>query len=911
MFFFNGLGHKVKRSLGLDDTSTQSYRLPVTKDQSSYNQQFFNSTLADAAPYLPAQQRSSSQAFLPAANDSRQPPASDQNPNTINSDSTVATSSRAGIVNRSTNSETSMRNANGMSSLGASMSSTSAPLNPRTQSTIETAIVLSQQSALVQSAESTAVVQSHNHGQTSDNFITVSSSSIPVVSQEMSEVAKVALKQAEVFIKQEEWEKAIKACDRALSINPMVAEAHKLMGNVLQYMGNPADSISCYVEALVLNPHYPEVYANLGTVYSTLEDWEQAFSYYCKAVELKPDFQGGYRHLVKAWKRLGQPKEDLSAIRQAMKVVPEIFAPEEHCQMGNHLLNQGKEEDAIACFNTALNQQADCTQAHQSLAKVLEKQGNWEQAVKHYTQVLDASAPSTKTTTPNTNAPSPRKPTPISGNITDTSDSEALAISVDSLVSLARSYVQHDNFEKAINHYKNALSLDPKASEIYRELADVLAQTGQKEQAAESLYRVVMLKSDWVTPSRCVEVGDKLLVQKKSSKALDCYKQALQIDPQCIPARQKIDSVLTAARQAQVNATTDETDVLMAQAGGALPKKPNAVTEADDSATQVMAMQAHKEGETLAKQEKWQEAAEAYRRAIELNPEFSWSHHNLGNVLFELEDWQGAADAQQQAIALNSEFFWSHAVLGDALSKMFQWTEAANAYQKALDIDPHCQQVICKLADVLKTCGQASIDQASALYMQGSEAEDSEEKIYREALALNPEAIDIYLKLARVLVKQDRLDEAIFACQTARQFSPSNIDILSMLSEILRQKEQWNDAATCLHDALLIEPNNHVLHFSLGELWSHSGNLEKAVEAFQKSIAINPSNHWAHQALGNVYSWLGKADTAVMAYQKALEIDPNFAEAYKQMGDALTNLGKGEDASIAYSKALEINPSVL
>ena len=79
------------------------------------------------------------------------------------------------------------------------------------------------------------------------------------------------------------------------------------MGNVLQYMGNPVDSISCYIEALVINPQYPEVYANLGTVYSTLEEWEQAFEYYQKAIDLNPEFVGAYRHLVNAWRQLNQP----------------------------------------------------------------------------------------------------------------------------------------------------------------------------------------------------------------------------------------------------------------------------------------------------------------------------------------------------------------------------------------------------------------------------------------------------------------------------------------------------------------------------------------------------------------------------------------------------------------------------
>ena len=399
MFLFNGLGQKIKRSLGLDDTGQPPYRkTPVRKDQASYNQQFFNATLAESAPYLPRQQPSAAKGLLSAA----QPEPPMPHPSSSRNDeapphSPPKSNHHDNAVNRLEDSEMVMRTMNGMSNLGASMASNSGQLNPRTQTALETAIVLSQQSTLGPSQSA------HDHSQngSGSGAITVAASpSLPMVSKAMAEIATVALRQAEVFIKQKEWEKAIKACDRALAIDPTVAEAHKLMGNVLQYMGNPVDSISCYIEALVINPKYPEVYANLGTVYSTLEHWEQAFEYYQKAIDLNPEFVGAYRHLVKAWRQLNQPEGYASKIQQAMIMAPEQFGPDEHCKMGDRLLKTGKEEDAIACFNRALSQQGDYTEAHQALAQILEKQGNWEQAVNHYNQVLDTSQPTQQTKAP-------------------------------------------------------------------------------------------------------------------------------------------------------------------------------------------------------------------------------------------------------------------------------------------------------------------------------------------------------------------------------------------------------------------------------------------------------------------------------------------------------------------------------
>ena len=110
----------------------------------------------------------------------------------------------------------------------------------------------------------------------------------------------------------------------------------------------------------------------------------------------------------------------------------------------------GKEQEAIACFNRALNQQGDYTEAHQSLARILEKQGNWEQAVNHYNQVLETSQPAQHPRRAK-KAPSTRHcpPPKNRGRSALTDDKDARAISIDSLLSLARSYGQHGNFEKA------------------------------------------------------------------------------------------------------------------------------------------------------------------------------------------------------------------------------------------------------------------------------------------------------------------------------------------------------------------------------------------------------------------------------------------------------------------------------
>ena len=48
----------------------------------------------------------------------------------------------------------------------------------------------------------------------------------------------------------------------------------------------------------------------------------------------------------------------------------------------------------------------------------------------------------------------------------------------------------------------------------------------------------------------------------------------------------------------------------------------------------------HLTGTALLKTGRLEDAAEAFRRSIELDPEFSWSHHSLGEALALQQKWE-------------------------------------------------------------------------------------------------------------------------------------------------------------------------------------------------------------------------------------------------------------------------------
>ncbi|GGA21534.1 tetratricopeptide repeat protein [Okeania sp. KiyG1] len=95
-----------------------------------------------------------------------------------------------------------------------------------------------------------------------------------------------------------------------------------------------------------------------------------------------------------------------------------------------------------------------------------------------------------------------------------------------------------------------------------------------------------------------------------------------------------------------------------------------------------------KQGNTLKRQGKLEEAAAVYRRCIELNPTSAWSYNNLGEVLGKLGQLDEAVVAYRKAINLspNSALFYNN--LGESLFKQGNWDKAIKCYQNAINSKP-------------------------------------------------------------------------------------------------------------------------------------------------------------------------------------------------------------------------------
>ncbi|MEG4227950.1 glycoside hydrolase family 99-like domain-containing protein [Microcoleus sp. N9_B2] len=300
-------------------------------------------------------------------------------------------------------------------------------------------------------------------------------------------------------------------------------------------------------------------------------------------------------------------------------------------------------------------------------------------------------------------------------------------------------------------------------------------------------------------------------------------------------------------------------------------------------------------GNLLKQSDKLEEAAAAYQRCTELNPDFSWYHHNLGEVLAKLGQWDGAEKSYRRACELNPNSAWSWHNLGEVLEQQGNLNEAVAAYRKAVEIYPDFYEFHNSLGKAL--CLQGQLDESVSCL--------------RKAIELDSESALPYQNLWEALARQGRVDEGMDCLRRAIELNPGEADLYLKLAEALQGKNELTEAVGYYRKAIQLKPDFHWLYYKLGTALAAQGQWEEAIASYSKAAELEPGSAIVHHYLGHTLSIVQRWEEAIVSYRRALDIVPNAAVIYQHLGDALATLQKWVQAVGAYRKSVEFDPNSL
>ncbi|NJN29857.1 MAG: tetratricopeptide repeat protein [Synechococcales cyanobacterium RM1_1_8] len=468
----------------------------------------------------------------------------------------------------------------------------------------------------------------------------------------------IFLRQAEAYMDLQEWEKGFAACHQALAIAPDIAEAHKLVGNLLQKMGRGIESMGHYAQALVANPNFAEVYANLGSLYARQQAWADAEYYYRKAIALRPDYAPFYRPFSSALASAGKQREAEEMFAQLVRLDPEAATPVEHYRAGNIFLEQGDEQQAIACYRQAVSGEPSYAAAYRPLADLLEKQGDWQAATLYYRKVFETgltveNGANGQVRVLSGDAPSPSKRA-NDGPATDPAIAPASVASasvahrlVGNSALLRPERLQRSEPVRIINGpatktlipgnstpgSSNGIATGSVVTEpvVTEPVVTEPVVTGPAGQAAPQRTVTRIPAGDAETAKNYASAGQLKARGKHWDSAIDYYQKSLGLNPNQPDVYRELARVFTQAKQLEKAA------LAWFQAFKLEPGWANAE-------------QYYSLAEHLAKQGKLEQAMACYERAIRLKPEFAAAYEGLGNVLEQQNQPARAAAVYRKAL---------------------------------------------------------------------------------------------------------------------------------------------------------------------------------------------------------------------------------------------------------------------
>ena len=183
-----------------------------------------------------------------------------------------------------------------------------------------------------------------------------------------------------------------------------------------------------------------------------------------------------------AFEAWAPPRE--RAIHQSLvALAPQVG--EAHYNLGNVLWKEGNLEGAIASYREALGRLSDASKVHNNLGGVYYEEGRLDEAIQHYEQALGTSQ----------------------SRFAQRSSSSPLMPSAPSSLT-ASPFIAHSNLadalarkgrrQEALQHYQQALQLDPNSAKVHANLGATLAELENYEEGIKELEQALSIDPGYI-----------------------------------------------------------------------------------------------------------------------------------------------------------------------------------------------------------------------------------------------------------------------------------------------------------------------------------------------------------------------------------------------------------------------------
>lgn len=459
----------------------------------------------------------------------------------------------------------------------------------------------------------------------------------------------------------------------------------------------------------------------------------------------------------------------------------------------------------------------------------------------------------------------------------------------DARILLGNIYFEMARYTDAIEQYRKAVDIDPENPIGLYNLATALLKTGDNFAAAEYFKRAASIDKFGEIAYRAssslgimyTEMGDLELAEKY-------LKQSVSIRPNNPVNRYNLGLVYMkkgkeedALREFSIaeEYSSEEIKILenLGDVYGKLGRYDKSVSlyekilKNNSRNVRILA----RIGEIFYKNGELDKAFDAYKKITMIEPASENARNaylNMGNILDDAQRFDEAAESYRKAISLNAKDEYAFYNLGIVYQHSNKPDLAISAWKESARLDP----------------ANPAPRLAVANYYYEAGFFDLAEKEYQDILQEWPNIQEAHFKMGSLYYKQKQNTYAYKAFERAAridvnsEFARKSYINMGLINSDLNPDERGiNDSINFVQKALLIKPGDAEALLSFGFLLAKKGQSDRAIDTFYqviKNTADSPLIAQAYDNIGKTYYRNKDYKKAVQAFTRAVEEDPSNEE---------------------------------
>ncbi|MFU8829520.1 MAG: tetratricopeptide repeat protein [Phycisphaerales bacterium] len=284
------------------------------------------------------------------------------------------------------------------------------------------------------------------------------------------------------------------------------------------------------------------------------------------------------------------------------------------------------------------------------------------------------------------------------------------------------------------------------------------------------------------------------------------------------------------------------------------------------------------------------------------------SHVERAHELYEAGRWDEAEQALRRALSLNPYRAEWHFNLGLTLEAAGRWEQAVEALVSAYDLNQQDEQAPLLLGVI---CLRLERPEDALRWLKIAEGAASRPSTKAEVAVHQIEAL-------AALDRHDEAEEAFYFalhCETDDSEDESSTDpgarihaqAYANMAEAMMSRQEWDRAIYCFREAANLDATIPRVHARLAAALSETGRHERARQLYLRELRDNPGDIDTLLDLGCLLVDMNRLMEAHEKFRRVLELESNNTDAHFYLGDLALRQHRRRDAEAAFRLVMRLD----